>query len=57
LGVNIEVAEGEDVDSLPLPAKAPQPSSVEPDRINLGWLLAAAALVLLVVVIILRNQS
>ena len=57
LGVNIEVTEGEEFDSVLSTAKTPAPLSVAPVHNNLGWLLAAAAALLLVVALITYNWS
>jgi hypothetical protein len=55
LGVNIEVTEGEELDSVLSTTKTPAILSVAPVHKNLGWLLAAAALLLLVVTLITHN--
>lgn len=56
LGVNIEVAEGEELNSVLSTEKRPGPLTPEPHHNNLGWLFAAAVL-LLILALIAHNWS
>ena len=47
-GVNIEITEGEEFDSVLSTANVPKPVNVIPFDNRLGWLLAGAALLLFV---------
>jgi hypothetical protein len=55
LGVNTEVAEGEEFDSVLSTAKRPAPLSVVPLHNNLGRLVGAAAVLLLILALIAHN--